>query len=218
MRVFIFFSFWYFWCWKNLEKIAGIFCTVQGVAYCHWTKTVTESKIVYRQTLTKTLHFEGKDVFLTWRTCLLGGEAEYDIELQRGVYRYNFECQLSPLLPASIKASHGYIRYSVDVLLEIPWNINKEFKQTFSVVRRDDLNFQPELMIPVKFRETKRFGFFLFQSEPLEMTVFLPFTGFVPGQSMRITIAYNNKSNTTVSLTQICLRRVIRFNRWVKTL
>lgn len=130
-----------------------------------------------------------------------------------GTHRFDFACQLPPLLPASFEGSKGNIRYKVEACLDVPWGFDKEFDLSFTVVRNDDLNLQPELKIPSQGEEITRFCCLFCESEPLLMTVSIPFSGYAPGQNINVTVTYNNKSDVEVQHTRICLKRTVEFHR-----
>lgn len=186
-----------------------------GAAYCHWTemRRETSGSGVKRRNVNKRVHFEGKEVYLNSQTYLFGAEGADHFDVQGGIHRYEFSCQLPPSLPGSFKASYGHTSYSVEALLDSPFTFEGEFKLQFTVLRNDDLNLEPQLKLPCTCEEIKQFRCLFCQSDPLMMTVTLPFSGFAPGQLIPITVIYHNKSDVAVSKTKICLQRVIRFNR-----
>ena len=188
---------------------------MNGVAKCHWTESKTETSGFgeNRRTVTKINHFKGKEVYLNSKTYLLGGEQDGSIEVSSGNHRYNFSCQLPDQLPASFEASFGYVRYSVDAVLDIPWSADKQFKLQFTVFRQDDLNEFPELKIVASNEEIKAFCCLFCQTDPIIMHVSLPYTGVVPGQILPITISYLNKTNVDILKTKIVLKRIISYNR-----
>lgn len=193
----------------------GFYFNVYGAAKCHWTesRTVTSGSGRNRTTRTETTHFNGKDVYLNSRTYLFGADGADAMVIPSGTHRYDFACQLPPQLPASFEASYGSIRYKIEAVLDVPWSFDKEFNLQFTVVRIDDLNFHPELKIPSKAEEVKRFCCLFCESEPLMMTVTIPYTGYTPGQNIHVTIMYNNKSDVEITTTKIFLKRIIQFHR-----
>lgn len=193
----------------------GLYFVVYGAAYCHWTEEVQESVGTgdNRRQETRTEIYEGKDVYLDQRTYLFGAKGASPTELLPGTHRYEFECQLPPMIPASFEASHGHIRYHVEAVLDLPWRFDKEFKLQFHIMRNDDLNEYPELAIPCKMEEFKHFCCLFCRSDPLFMTVSVPCSGYVPGQTVKVNVNFDNKSSIEVQRTKINLKRIIRFNR-----
>lgn len=211
LNVFVLKSIFFFPSCGNL----GLYFVVYGAAKCHWTETKRETQGTgeNRRTVTRTISFDGKEVYLNTRTYLFGYKSADAVEVTSGTHRYDFECLLPPQLPASFEASHGSIRYHVEAVLDVPWSFDKEFELQFTVARNDDLNFQPYLKIPSQSEKIKRFCCLFCESEPLILTVTLPCTGYSPGQNIPVTIVYNNKSNVTITATRINLKRTIEYNR-----
>lgn len=186
-----------------------------GASKCHWTETKTESTGLgeNRRTFTKTNHFQGKEIYLDSKTYLIGSEEGGSIEVASGTHRFDISCQLPQNLPASFEATFGSVLYSVEAVLDIPWSIDKQFKVHFNVFRHDDLNESPELKTISSNEELRHFCCLFCQSQPLVMTVTLPYSGYVPGRDIPITITYLNKTNVEVLRTRINLKRIIRYNR-----
>lgn len=146
-------------------------------------------------------------------TYLFGSKGGDNIEVASGTHRYDFACSLPSQLPASFEASHGHIRYTVEAVLDIPWRFDKETKVQFTLVRLNNLNEFPDLKLACRSEEIKRFCCSFCESQPLIMTVTLPFSGFIPGQNIHVNVNYNNTSDVQVDRTRISLNRIIRYNR-----
>lgn len=187
-----------------------------GHARANWTETESHTTGTgdNRKTESRTVYYEGKDIYLNGRNYLFGYHGASSSEIAGGTHRYDFECQLPPQLPASFSSSLGEIVYTVEACLDIPWRFDREFKVQFTVVRIDDLNEFPELKMPCKHERIKKFCCFFCESKPLICTVTIPCGGFVPGESIPVTIRYDNKSDVEVDRTEICLKRTISYNRY----
>lgn len=184
---------------------------VDGTAECHWSELKTKNSGAGTTGGHQTVSYRGEDVFLNQRVYMFGQKGAEAVEVQSGVYRYNFEFPLPPHLPGSLEASRGHIRYKVKAVLDIPWAFDKEFSLQFTLVRRYDLNVEPALRIPSKVEELKRFCCLFCESEPFLVTVTIPYSGFIPGQVIPIEISYNNKSQIDIDTTKIAIVRNIRY-------
>lgn len=184
---------------------------MHGAAKCHWTesKTKTTGFGENRRTITTTTHFKGKDVYLNTKSYLVGSEDGDTIEISKGTHYFDFSCQLPDNLPASFEANFGHVRYRVEAVLDIPTSANVEFKLQFAVFRHEDLNDFPELRTICSNDKIKNFHWLLCQSAPLMINVSLPQAGFVPGQTIPITISYVNKTSVDVLKLKINLKRII---------
>lgn len=160
------------------------------------------------------VHFAGKDLYLNTKSYLLGSSDGETIEtLARGTHKFEFSFQLPSELPASFETSHGHINYHIETGLDSPWGFDEKFKTEFTVVRCDDLNLSPELVLQTESEEIKNFCRLFCKSKPLVMTVSLPQTGYVPGETIKVSIKYVNHSQVDVHSTRIDLLRIICLNR-----
>jgi len=184
-----------------------------GEAKCNWTEQETRSygHGENRRNSSRTVYYEGKEVYMDTRTYLFGGPG-HSTEMQAGTYRYEFASQLPPLLPSSYEARHGHIRYFIEAKLDIPWAFDKEFIVGFTVVRNDDMNMLPELKMPTQSEMVKTFGCCFCRSDPLMITASLPFTGYSPGQTMNLCIDYNNRSDSQIDRTRVCIKRILCYH------
>lgn len=157
------------------------------------------------------VHFEGKEVYLNSRTYLFGQHGGPSFEIQPGIHRYSFACQLPDLLPYTVELKHGSIRYHAEAVLDIPWSFDKEIKMPFTLVRHDDLNMYSELRVGQKYEEVKTFCCLFCESGPLIMTVTVPYTGFAVGHGVNIKIDFVNKSDVDVLRTKLKLKRRIEY-------
>jgi hypothetical protein len=188
---------------------------VNGRANCHWTETEnhTVEENDKRKLKRRTVHYHGEEIYLNSRTYLMGHQGRSAEQIPAGIHRFTFETILPQTIPGSFEGTFGNIRYNVEACLDIPWRFDKEFKVQFTVVRKDDLNQFPELRIPCKNEQMKRFCCLFCESDPLMVTVTIPCGGFTPGSTIPIMIEYMNKSNVQVERTKINLKRIIKFNR-----
>jgi Arrestin (or S-antigen), C-terminal domain/Arrestin (or S-antigen), N-terminal domain len=172
---------------------------VYGAAKCSWTerrgKTVS--------------HFESEEIYLNQKTYFFGAKGAEAVDILPGAHRYDFCCKLPSKLPSSLSVMGGTVSYYVKAVLEVPWGFDKQFDIPFTVHSRNDLNEISKLKEPSKHEESAHFFSLALKTEPLVATVFLPYSGFVPGQLLPVTINYDNKSNVDVFRTKLTLKRTI---------
>lgn len=165
------------------------------------------------QVVTETVNVEERDVYMNLKSYLFGSEMADAINMPSGIHKFNFECPLPANLPESFEATkYGRIRYHAEAGLDLPLGHlahYEEFKLPLIVARVDDLNESPELKFPTESEQIEHSCFFCCASEPIIMTVRLPYTGFVPGQNIDIKISYNNKSDVDIDSTKINLGRIV---------
>lgn len=159
------------------------------------------------------INYKRKEVILNTRTYLLASEKSKLVKVKSGAHRFDFECQLPDSLPASLEASHGYIRYHIAACLDIPWRSEKRHRLEFKVVRTDDLNDFPELKLPSTSKRTKKFRNFCCKTKQLTLTAAIPFGGYVSGQNIHVVTHFDNQSEVQVNRTRVSLVRKIQYKR-----
>ena len=96
--------------------------------------------------------------------------------------------------------------------LDRPWKFDLAFKLPFTVIKLEDLNvLSPALKVPSKTEVCKSFYCCCFKSKPLLMKVTLPFSGYVPGQSVQVVVELNNQSNVNVEGVKLALEKKITY-------
>lgn len=178
---------------------------VDGEATCKWTESSGTGN--NRRSTT----YQGTEKYLNSITYLFGSKDGENMEVQAGIHTYNFVCQLPAPIPYSVEGPHGYVRYRVDLNLDIPWAFDLTAERAFTVVRYEDLSFFPELHLPTEFEEFKTFCCWCCKSDPLLLKVRLPKTGFGLGEKIPIFVEMINKSSTEVTHTTFTLKRVETF-------
>jgi hypothetical protein len=153
--------------------------------------------------------YAGREDYLNQTTYLFGSQSGQNaIEMPPGITTYSFACVLPSQLPSSVEGKYGNIRYSCKAVLDRPWKTDKEFRLSFSVIKTEDLNLlSPTLYIPHKSEIVRHFYCCCFKSKPFYMSTSIPFSGFVPGQNIEVTVTMNNQSNIDVEGTKLTLER-----------
>lgn len=70
-----------------------------------------------------------------------------ELQLMPGTYNHTFQCMLPAGLPTSVEGEIGHIRYTTEVVLDIPMWPDKEFKEPFTVIKAINLNADPALRV-----------------------------------------------------------------------
>ncbi|KAI5698365.1 hypothetical protein M8J76_014715 [Diaphorina citri] len=140
--------------------------------------------------------FVGREEYFRFKYNLFGGGAE--MEIPQGSHVYPFSYTLPPTIPSSFDGEHGRVRYKVTARLDRPWKFDKTAEAMFSVVTPYDLNTDMRAKEPINQNVSKTFRFLWRQSGPLTLSVSAPFSGFVPGQTIPISIDVENGSNIAV--------------------
>lgn len=136
------------------------------------------------------------------------------IELSAGVTKYKFSCQLPEELPTSFEAKYGRVRYSVHVVLHRPWKFDLTYTVGFTVLKPYDLNLQGSLLSnTISVENVKVFSGGFRSNKPLYYTANIPFSGYVAGQIVDVSIYINNESRVNVEDILIQLKKLVQY-KW----
>ncbi|KAG5676254.1 hypothetical protein PVAND_006102 [Polypedilum vanderplanki] len=183
------------------RKCRGLYCIIQGSAQVNWSE-MTFGKHQH------SVSYKSNQIFLNKKIYLFKNKEAEVKELPADSHRYNFSFKLPELLPYTVSSTHGDIIYFVEAVLiiPVPWAFNKKENILFAIAGYEDLNLYPELRLPLNVDHTT---VFFMESEPLIITINLPYSGFALGQTMSIKVKFDNKGNVSVIKTEINLKRVI---------
>ncbi|XP_058825945.1 arrestin domain-containing protein 2-like [Topomyia yanbarensis] len=172
------------------KKIQGLVIRVKGVAEVNWTVRRWSNRN------RRIIRYHGRQDFMKFTTYLAGSANGSTIELPPGTHTYTFSCVLPPNLGTSVEADHGHIRYTLKVVMERPWKLNKSYKMPFTVMQPVDLNYERSAGLPIKVQNIKTIYCFPCGSSSVNMFVNIPVSGYVSGQTIPVKIDVDNRSMT----------------------
>ncbi|XP_014367457.2 arrestin domain-containing protein 17 [Papilio machaon] len=192
------------------KKVRGIQVQFKGEAHTEWRESKEESDDQGKSQTTDTTH-SGNEEYFQISYYILGSNSGSEIEIPAGKQVYNFTCALPPVLPSSFEGQHGYVRYTIKVILDRPWKFNQETKIAYTVINALDLNLNPSYKEPIHMQMEKTFCCFCCTSLPLSVDVRAPVSGYCSGQVIPIQIDVENKSNVELTLVKLFLRKVVTY-------
>ncbi|XP_055532879.1 arrestin domain-containing protein 3-like [Wyeomyia smithii] len=193
----------------KVKKVKSIYLRISGQACVKWTDSQgTGISVVY----------SGREEFINHTIVLLNNDAGEnsdqgeEVSLQEGTHNFKFSCKLPTNCPTSFEGDFGYIRYTIRIVFERPWKYDLTYKIAFTVVNQLDLNkISPPLNVAAVQENMRQFSCGICRSAPMIMTVFIPMTGYVPGQLILVTADVMNKSKKDISEIKIKLRRQVKY-------
>lgn len=166
----------------------------------------------------------GQERYITEIVYLFGSSNSDLREFNPGTFTYPFHYQLPTSIPSSVKAKHGKIRYHVEASLHTGWEFDVYSKTSFTIIKLEDLSYRKDLMVPKSEETVTSFCCWSCKTRPLTLNASIPFSGFVSGQSIEVTIKIDNQCGFDVSRTIISLVKVFTFTsrtpevrNWVET-
>ncbi|XP_044729870.1 arrestin domain-containing protein 17-like [Chrysoperla carnea] len=211
----------------STKKIRGISIKLKGEAKTKWTER--QQKQQFGHTAGSNNHhsgqnnyeyinvdFTGSEEYFKFQYYLLGAKKGDKLEIPPGKYSYPFSCKLPESLPSSFEGKYGHIRYTAKVTLDRPWKFDQEYKTAFTVISTVDLNLNPQVKIPIDVSVDKTFGCSCFgwccDTGSMVITGSLPYTGFVSGQEIPLSLKFDNDSNVELQSINIELKKNILFH------
>lgn len=175
------------------DSVNAISIKIEGFTVVNWSERRPQGQ------RRRSRHFSGRQDYLNTLTYLVGGQPNGPaVNLPQGTHVFKFSCVLPDSLPTSFEGQYGHIRYTATVLVERPTKKNTTYREAFTVLRHVNLNDDPSLRVPKKLELSKTFGWWVFKSDPLNIVVEIPCTGFVPGQPIPVTVRWDNSSNASI--------------------
>ncbi|XP_037952535.1 arrestin domain-containing protein 2-like [Teleopsis dalmanni] len=197
------------------KKVKAVALKITGFAHTSWSESSTTSTTDSNgssSTKTDTTYYSGHEDYIASTTYVVGSEMGLaELTIEPGTQVYNFACQIPPNCPTSYESLHGYIRYTVKVVLIRPWKFDQTFTKGFTVLAIRDLNYEPMALPPVHAIASKTFCCWPCKSSPLQLDIDLPQTGFVPGQNIPVSILVTNDSHIPVEEMKISLAMLVIF-------
>ncbi|XP_022183327.1 arrestin domain-containing protein 17-like isoform X2 [Myzus persicae] len=138
-------------------------------------------------------------------------------ESQVGKYVYPFNFRLPSFIPSTFVCKYGYIRYIAKVKICRPWKSDEITQSMFIVVSPINLNYVPLLSEPKCALKEKSYSLCCFLSGSMKLQANIPYSGFVPGQTIPVTVKLNNNSNVNVDYVIIRLERKWKISAQCKT-
>lgn len=133
------------------------------------------------------------------------------MDLEAGFHSFGFSFLLPLNIPSSYESENGKICYKIEASFIRPWALCElRTKADFKVVTHVDLNLIPVLKLPHYSDYSRKLRQWIIMKKPLDFKVALPFTGYVPGQQLKVILDVNNKSRVDVSKIVIRLWRVTK--------
>lgn len=154
--------------------------------------------------------YSSHEQYLNSQTALFGTIEGPTVKLPAGEHTYQFACALPERLPGSMSSHEADIKYSVKLVMDVPWGMDSTKKQHFEVVNVVDLNHNISLRMPVQLEEVKSFCMCSWRAQEAVVSVTVPQGGYVPNEEIPVSCTINNKSNAAFEGVSITLQRIVK--------
>ncbi|CCD64823.1 Arrestin C-terminal-like domain-containing protein [Caenorhabditis elegans] len=185
---------------KENYKARAVNIKILGLAHTSWKNyenacKFNGSSISIRP---RSIHYSANVNYLDY-TQLLWTCEDGKNELAAGEYVWPFSYTLPTSIPPSFEGKYGYVRYTVKVEVDRPWRKDKAKKMCITVSPLLDLNVIPHSLTQINHQASENISFCCFQGGILEMSLNIPKTGFVPGETVPLNVHLINHSSTSVN-------------------
>ncbi|XP_064616904.1 arrestin domain-containing protein 17-like [Liolophura sinensis] len=181
-------------------RMRGILISFKGNSLVKFEKKTSESTDTYKANEDYLDH--------TYTLFKLADGTKY---LHQGEHRFSFQFQLPPALPGTFEGEFGYVRYYVKCRIDRPWKFDHCVKEAFSVLGKLDLNSEPGADMPQHLEDSKNsYNCCCVEDGAAKLTLNIPRTGYVPGESIPITAEVSSSVPEILTLT-VELRQYLTF-------
>ena len=198
---------------SDQKKLRGIYLTLVGRAYVHWSETHSSGTGQNRRTTT--VHYREEEPYFNLRVNLWGGDGGEHF-LQPGNYQFPFSFKLPEVsLPTSHEGGTGHVRYWLEARMDRPWKFDHVTKRAFTILERVDLNLgREDLALPRRGENQKTLGFLCCKTGPLTLTASTDRGGYCPGENILVTAHVGNDTNKEMRRLKATLyRHVVYYAR-----
>lgn len=182
----------------------GLRLSINGSAMCRFKDALDDT--FFKRDAT----FSGRESYVTTTMYLFGSSSADLKDFKAGTFTYPFWYKIPHKIPSSVNAKYGKIRYYVEVSLQT-WEFDIYSKTSFTIIRFEDLSSRLDLMVPVSDETVSSFCCWSCKTKPLNLHASIPYSGYVPGQCIRVTIKIDNHCGFDVFRTVIFLKKVFTF-------
>ena len=194
-------------------KMRNVRLNLCGKGYCHWSESHGSGKN------RRTHHYTGRETLIDLTSILFGnppGQGGQNPEHPAGRYVYPFMFQLPPVLPSSVEAGIGYIRYFLKATIDKPWKFDHNTKHPVIINEIIDTNDPSYLMQPGG-EQHKEVGCCCCPSGPLSIRGHIDRKAYCPGEQISITAQAENRTTRDMTAMKAKLKKVTEYHASSKT-
>ncbi|PVD20238.1 hypothetical protein C0Q70_20734 [Pomacea canaliculata] len=118
-----------------------------------------------------------------------------------GCHSLEFEITIPDTLPGSFEGRYGFVRHWLDCVVDRPGAAELRTSRALSVICDSDLNRHPAVMKSVRHHEHVVLCCGCFRPDQYDVSCQLPYTGYVPGETIFPDVRVRNFTRTTILLT-----------------
>lgn len=173
------------------RKLRAIQLKICGFSHATWRDRRSGARREHRH---KKRRFSGREDYIASNTFVMGSDNGQDIFVEAGSHIFTFQFLIPENCPSSFEGKYGHIRYVAKVLMVSSFSKHQAYTVGFTVLKLLDLNRDSSLLkMPANIEAIE--GFCLSTSKPVQLSVDITQTGYVPGQMILVSGEVINLSN-----------------------
>ncbi len=135
-----------------------------------------------------------------------------ELHIEVGELALPFQIQIPHTMPTSFEHEYGRIRYTIHVIVHMPWSFDRYTSKLISVINQLDLNANPCLKHPQGIVETKHVCCSCCHSRPIEVDFSMLKGGYVPGEILFFRVDFDNQSSKQILETYVNLVQTLKLS------
>ncbi|XP_076380550.1 arrestin domain-containing protein 3-like isoform X2 [Megalopta genalis] len=191
------------------KSVRGLYIIAKGTASVNWTEWTpcNDGKVIG----TIDNYYDSEQYFRIKVNVLGSSKSDSRVEIKEGYHQYPFRFQLPSNIPSSFEHKHGYVRYTVEAVIDRPWKFDHECKIAFTVASVLDLNMHRHRCLGIHDEIRKNFCCCCFGRDSMNTSIRVPSSGYVSGQTISASVNYKNTSSKVgITKIELKLERVLK--------
>ncbi|CAG7817566.1 unnamed protein product [Allacma fusca] len=190
------------------KRVQGIKLKLIGKAKTHWKESSGRS----------TTTVSDEENYIDEKVYLFGYEADgSESTLPGGNHNYTFYFQLPEQIPSSFESRYGTVKYYLAAVMSRSLKSNFTVKTLFTVNGIFDLNEEWGARHAGELSEQKQVCCLCCRSGPISLSLRIPRTGFVPGETVPFSAEIVNSSRRKIHSTTLALIQNLTFRAGTHT-
>lgn len=183
-----------------MKKIfSGIHFKIRGKGKCKW---VDFSKV------------KDKENVVCKNTSLILSDTSTIVKnvnhLSPGEHSFQFQYQLPDSLPSSFRGSHGYIKYTLKVIVDKSWHLKERYFIPITIIERVNIGrFHASSLNKVYRQITKTIG--VFDSRPITLSAEIPVGYGVRDTEMELNVTVDNMSKNHIDKLKFSVMKIVTY-------
>ncbi|XP_013118298.2 arrestin domain-containing protein 17 isoform X1 [Stomoxys calcitrans] len=174
------------------KTIRNICLRILGEAKVHWSEKNSREKSTGMHE--QIANYKGNKTYVDQHVVVYEEEV-----LPAGTYVFPCRFRLPKSCPTSCRGKYGHVRYLLQLTVDRPFRYDNVFNRPLTVLKRVDLNLNPEFKVPLQCEEICSVGCWPCATGDIIFTLWIPFGAYASGQILHYSLKIQNHSMTDIT-------------------